>query len=1001
MTKLPTSATLEFVDRVEEMGRIRDALNTAKEGKGQLLVVRGEAGSGKTRLTQEAATEAEKRGFSVGFGTSLAESVTPYHPWKEILEKLDLDAILEEAPPPKLLGVLCLSSEGKIRVKVFRKGEESRSPRQDDSILKSIHDLVSGRRKNDEETVAGTHDQYRLVIVCHPTFSLAAILEGREDEIFLADMRELAKTVDSMLVDKKLKNEVNNSIKIRMLQLIESEKYEGIDYTKDDPKLRQGRFFELVTLGLSRKACVCPLCVVIDDLQWADPSSLALLQYVSRNTRSSEIFLFGTHRIEEAEARPHLRKALEGMKQEELVDEIDLKGLSRTDLPDLTSSFIGAHDLHDDFLDMLWRETQGNPLFVREVLKGLEEEGAISVHGAVKRLVRPLDQLAIPERVREVIRTRLKRLPEEDRRLLDAAATCGTRFTASLVAKVAGEEEIKVLNGLRAIAKVHGLLRPVDSSFTFDHPAVQEVLYDGVPADIRQNYHREAAEWLELAGGPNEDIGEHYRSAGDYRAVAMLCRAASTARAEYANEEAIRFYKEALELEEDVQKKAEIFELLGSICALIGDYVQSLEWFKRELVLTDDYKKRAFLLTHIGGCHAYLGNYEEAINICNQGLELVEGEGCMEEAKILHGLGFANYERGEYNRAVEYYQKSIKINEKIGDRKNLANSLNNLGSVYGDWGKTDSAIEYYKKSLAIREELGDLVGIAASLHNIGAEHMIKGEYDKSIEYLQRSEDISKRTGHRLYLGNHLGGLGEVYLHKGDFDKALKYFEKSLAIKEGTGSQAAIAGTLHNISDVYYRLGENQRALEYLEKSLKISKNIGHRLYMANNLSAIGRLHAKRGHYDQALEYYQESLKLFKEIGTQWGLSWIYCEIAEAHNNKGNLKKAMNYCELAMSSSKKAGRKDNIACANMILGMIYRKKENWTKSIEYFNESLRIFRDLKEEPEIGRLHYEFGLMWKAKGNTNDARKHFNSATEVFQKLKMMGDLKKVREALENI
>ena len=120
MTSSTPSATLCFVDRVEEMKRILNELKAARIGKGQLLIVRGEAGSGKTRLVQEAAAEAKKQGFSVGVGTALAGSVVPYHAWKEVLEGLGLDTILEEPPPPKLLGFYLLTPEGRIQTKLER-----------------------------------------------------------------------------------------------------------------------------------------------------------------------------------------------------------------------------------------------------------------------------------------------------------------------------------------------------------------------------------------------------------------------------------------------------------------------------------------------------------------------------------------------------------------------------------------------------------------------------------------------------------------------------------------------------------------------------------------------------------------------------------------------------------------------------------------------------------------------------------------------------------------
>src|SRR3972149_6963453 len=109
-----------LVDREEEVARIAEALDAAERGKGQLLLLRGEAGCGKTRLLQEAVAQAARRGFGTGSGTALSESVVPYHPWKEALAGLGLNDILEEHPPPKVLGLYVATEDGEITVKVER-----------------------------------------------------------------------------------------------------------------------------------------------------------------------------------------------------------------------------------------------------------------------------------------------------------------------------------------------------------------------------------------------------------------------------------------------------------------------------------------------------------------------------------------------------------------------------------------------------------------------------------------------------------------------------------------------------------------------------------------------------------------------------------------------------------------------------------------------------------------------------------------------------------------
>ncbi|MCK5644040.1 MAG: hypothetical protein KAJ19_24795, partial [Gammaproteobacteria bacterium] len=532
----------------------------------------------------------------------------------------------------KLLGLYLLTAEGRILVRVEREGKDVDDGRLTSSV-NTLKEHVQGSFDPKKcEWVEGQlavmqEEGNRILVSGDANFIIGAVLDGKEDEKFLADLQGLTNTIASMGPDMRLDAE-QVAAEALLRQLLESRKYEGIDYVRDDPKLRKARFFEQVTLGLTRKAGLNPVLVVFDDLQWAEPSSLALVHYVARNTHEASVLLVGTYRIEEAESRPHLRDALKGMEQEDLVTEMDLKGLAQHDLADLAESFIGSHSLPDAFVDRLWRETLGNPLFVREVLRGLEEDNVITQKGGVKRLVRPIDQLALPERVREVIRTRLERLPKGDRRLLDAAATCGTRFTAALISKITGETKGKVLNGLNAIAQVHGLLRPTGSGFAFDHSAVQEVLYEDMTPDSREAFHKKAAEWLELAGGPLEDVAEHYYRSHSPLAVPKLRAAAEAALAQYANDEAARLLGEALELA-PTEEGGEILELRADALEAGARYDEALAALDEALQVGAPVAR---CKGKVASVRIHQGLFDDALAACEEGYTESEG---MERGQIL------------------------------------------------------------------------------------------------------------------------------------------------------------------------------------------------------------------------------------------------------------------------------------------------------------------------------------------------------------------------------
>jgi tetratricopeptide (TPR) repeat protein len=153
-------------------------------------------------------------------------------------------------------------------------------------------------------------------------------------------------------------------------------------------------------------------------------------------------------------------------------------------------------------------------------------------------------------------------------------------------------------------------------------------------------------------------------------------------------------------------------------------------------------------------------------------------------------------------------------------------SLNSIGIVHSDKGDYDKALDYYGRSLVIQEELGNKAGMGASLGNIGTVHANKGDYDKALDYYGRSLAIQEELGNKAGMGINLGNIGIVHSNKGDYDTALDYYGRSLAIQEELGDKYGMGASLNGIGIVHHNKGDYDKATEYLEKSLTIQKEIG-------------------------------------------------------------------------------------------------------------------------------------------------------------------------------
>lgn len=152
-----------------------------------------------------------------------------------------------------------------------------------------------------------------------------------------------------------------------------------------------------------------------------------------------------------------------------------------------------------------------------------------------------------------------------------------------------------------------------------------------------------------------------------------------------------------------------------------------------------------------------------------------------QSAAILHNFGNLIHYRGDYNKALEYYERSLKIKEELDDRSGIANSLGQMGMIHKSHGEYQRALEFYNRSLGIMEEISNRLGIATVLHQIGVIHQERGDYEKALEYYKRSLNIREELGNRSGFATSLGQIGNLMVDVGRYDEALENLLSALGI----------------------------------------------------------------------------------------------------------------------------------------------------------------------------------------------------------------------------
>jgi tetratricopeptide (TPR) repeat protein len=332
------------------------------------------------------------------------------------------------------------------------------------------------------------------------------------------------------------------------------------DRLRSDPETERYRLFDAVAAWIGDVSRSAPVMLVLDDLHWATKPTVLLLRHMLRSHEDLRVLVVVTYRDTDLRHSP-LAEFLADSRREEGTERFHLGGLDRAavaDFIDLAGGRSSPEDHDEAFSEAMWAETEGHPFFVSELLRHLSESGVVARLGGRLVLARSIDELGVPPGVRDVVDRRLSRLSAAVRDLLTTAAVAGMEFEPALVQIVAGVGEDVLCAALdeamqaRLVVEVPGTHRS-----RFVHSLVRVTLYEELSSLQRVALHRRTAAALEAAHGSTGDqlpalahqSAQAAVSGPDReRAANYAIEAGDQALAQHANDEAVAYYQQALDL---------------------------------------------------------------------------------------------------------------------------------------------------------------------------------------------------------------------------------------------------------------------------------------------------------------------------------------------------------------------------------------------------------------------------------------------------------------------
>jgi tetratricopeptide (TPR) repeat protein/predicted Ser/Thr protein kinase len=708
-----------------------------------------------------------------------------------------------------------------------------------------------------------------------------------------------------------------------------------------------------------------PVLLHFDDLHWTDLPTLNLINYLSRNVRGERVLVVGTYRpedlIEEVEGKPHpLVTTLEKMGREGLYEEVNLCRLDEERIGSMVGSVFPDSDFPEDFINSLHVETEGNPLFILELLQLIRDEGVIAQVNGGWSLVGDISTISIPGRVNDVIMNRLRSLSMEERNLIDAASVEGRSFQSDTLCHCLGLQRIQVLLILQNLEQTYHIIHASEKEYNFDHGMIREVVYESLIPELRGEYHRLIGGYFRESFGEKEEyagkIAFHMIEAKEEREVLpYLVKAGEHARRLFATEEAIGYFDKGMEV---------------------------IDEYYRPDPTPENQRLELALLKGRAGVNQMIGRYDEA-NQDYKTLEELAGELADEGLKALgkHGLGETARNKGDYDAALGYFEQSIVIRKEIGDKRGEGSSLSNIGIVYRVRGDVEKALDCYKRALEIYRNIGDKLGERVVLNNIGNIYGRRGDYEEALSYYEKSLAIGEQIGDKRGEGFALNNLGNVQTRLSNYKESLAFYERSLGIRRQVGDKRGEGAALNNIGGNYFKLGDYELALNCFEQALVIWRQIGAKEYQWESQNALFHLWLALGATDKAFEEYDEVVELAGILGTGKKNAWMLLGTGLLKMVSGSYEDAAKHIQSSLEMARAQGEVDVILDGLVAAARLEIARNEISAARKYVEEELDLARDKNRKREIAQANLFLSRICLVEKELEEAESRSRKAIDI--------------------
>jgi tetratricopeptide (TPR) repeat protein len=754
------------------------------------------------------------------------------------------------------------------------------------------------------------------------------------------------------------------------------------------PSEERMRLFDNAARFLASLAAERGLLLFIDDVHWADQGTLSLLHYLLRHLRNDRALVLAAYREIELDRAHPLASALVEWNRERLVTRLVLGRLSHADTGALVATLFGMRSVSDEFVTALYRETEGNPFFIEEVIKSLIEQGQIyrEEEGWGRK---EMHELAIPQSVKEAIGRRLTRLGEAAADVLRTAAALGKNFSFRELAAVAEAGDDALLDALdeasaaqliRANASGSGAAAGSDDSFAFTHDKIREVLYEEVNPIRRRRLHQRVGEAMEKlygeAGAADraQDLAHHFMQAGDLeRSLTYSRRAAQNAERIFAHDEALKFLEQARESAEALHRTDDvpaIDEQIGDIHEMRGTTHPAVESFQRALAAATNVAARAALNAKIGKAYCAIGD-ARGLPYLEQALsELDPRTQANSLALATAQMGRYYHYRTEHNKAIEFLDRARQLAEPLDDPATLSDIYSFLAGAHQHLMNYDESNRWARVAIAMGERKKFPEAVASGYEFMSENAGGRGNWDDALTFAARDHDEGRKSGSlvRVAWSQFCTAWGQH--GKGDLASARATALSALELCDQIGEFRLATWVGPMAATIAADQGDDDAARALAERGWARAQELNQLLLSAWALNGLGYAAMQRGDPGEALAWYEQYTPLIRDTENGVARLLILASAAEAFVRAGRLDDAWLLTAQAISVAEFAKAPHRFAHARRVQGQILLAQHDVDGALAAFDEAIATLTPLGSRLELARAMYHRAALLLARAEAKD-------------------------------